>query len=188
MSNSTEFLTTNDEKKNHNSKVNDWWIPYLSSVNRKWKWTGWRFPSRPIVSDSITLIISYFLYHLGISGDQRTVSIRGTSFHADCLCWKSICIEMLVFLLQCYLTIQSISIKRHGFYYDYYESVNVISIFFTRIAFSDQVWYSNCIFILTMRPLSSPNTGILKNIYCNSYIFLKLTFDWKRSTYKFVIY
>lgn len=115
MSNSTEFLTTNDEKKNHNSKVNDWWIPYLSSVNRKWKWTGWRFPSRPIVSDSITLIISYFLYHLGISGDQRTVSIRGTSFHADCLCWKSICIEMLVFLLQCYLTIQSISIKRHGF-------------------------------------------------------------------------
>lgn len=75
-----------------------------------------------------------------------------------------------------------------GFYYDYYESVNVISIFFTRIAFSDQVWYFYCIFILTMQPLSSPNTGILKNIYCNTYIFLKLTFDWKRSTYKFLIY
>ena len=105
--------TTNDHEgeNSHNSTVNDGWTSYLSSVIRKWKRIWSRFPCRAEVSDSITLIISYFLYHLAIS--WATVPMRSESLcHAVELFGRKVFVE--AFYL-CYLIIVSLPLKRKDF-------------------------------------------------------------------------
>ena len=118
MSNNTVVYTTNDHEgeNSHNSTVNDGWTSYLSSVIRKWKRIWSRFPCRAKVSDSITLIISYFLYHLAISWTtvrMRSVSCRG--FVRE----KSVCLGFLPLLSNHCIS----TFKAQGFYYHYYDFI-----------------------------------------------------------------